>query len=295
MKMPASVVEGPRFFQALQTLFDTFNADLRRVFQNAPRIECSDLVGDWRTAAFFNEDARLERWFYKSFEEVQADLSRYIFQGDCKTESADIDVVSRFPVRDSLEAYNRKEIEFDRIVYKANAPVKARFDSRARVYAFELPYLYVTGRNGDNSTYSMMPPNAAARYAQEVTNRWECKSVKNTDVTYRFVLCRTAILPRNRTARSDEESVSGRSAYMLLIDGREARTSAVLSFPTDDDAAAKSAATMSRIADLGREDFLLRFVNRSWESRIGSTTLLAAKELRFPTAEPELSSSATGC
>jgi len=266
-----------RFFEALKSVFDTFNkADLQRVFQTAPRIDCFELLGDWRTTAFFSEDNNLERWFYKTFEEVQADLSRYIFNGDCKKESADVDVVSRFPLRDSMEAYNRREIDFDRIVYKFNAPVKAKFDSRAKAYAFELPYLYLTGRNGDNSTYSMMPPNAAAKYAQEVTNRWECKSVKNADLTYRFLLCRTAIVPRNRTDHnSDGNSVRGTAAYILLTDGREARSSTVLSFATDDAAVSKSAATLSRIVDLGREDFLFRFVNRSWESRIGSTTVLA--------------------
>jgi hypothetical protein len=274
-----------RFFEALKSVFDTFNKDdLQRVFQSAPRIPCAELLGDWRTAAFLNEDTKLERWFYKTFEEVQADLSRYIFQGNCKTESADVDVVSRFPVRDSMEAYNRREIDFDRIVYKLNAPVKAKFNSGAKAYAFELPYLYLTGRDGDNSNYSMMPPNGAARYAQEVTNRWECKSVKNTELTYRFLLCRTAIVPRNASARNSEgDSVRGRSAYVLLTDGREARSTTVLSFASDDTAAGKSAATMSRIAELGREDFLLRFVNRSWEARIASTTVLAGGQ--FAAAE----------
>jgi hypothetical protein len=284
-----------RFFAALRSVFDTFNrTDLQRVFQSAPRIACTELLGDWRTAAFFSEDNNLERWFYKTFEEVQADLSRYIFQGDCKKESADLDVVSRFPVRDSMDAYNRKEIEFDRIGYKVNAPVKARFDSRAKAYAFELPYLFVTGRNGDNSTYSMMPPNAAAKYAQEVTNRWECKSVKNAELTYRFLLCRTAIVPRNPTARnSNGESVRGKAAYILLTDGKEARSTTVLSFATDDVATGKSAATMSKIADLSREDFLLRFVKPSWESRIASTTVLAGGQ--FVAAESGASLNGDHC
>lgn len=266
-----------RFFEALRSVFDTFNkTDLQRVFQSAPGIPCSELLGDWRTAAFFNEDSQLERWYYKTFEEVQADLSRYIFQGNCKTETSDVDVVSRFPQRDSMEAYNRREIEFDRIAYKVNAPAKAKFDSRAKVYAFELPYLYVTGRNGDNSTYSMMPPNAAAKYASEVTNRWDCKSVKNADLTYRFLLCRTAIVARNRTAaRSDGDAVRGTAAYILLTDGREAGARTVLSFASDGDAPAKSAAAMSKVAELAREDFLLRFVNRSWQARIASTTVLS--------------------
>src|SRR4029078_12244098 len=108
-----------RFFRALRSVFDSFQKEnLQRVFQRAPQLGCFELLGDWRTAAFFNEDNKIESWFYKTFEEVQADLSRYIFQGDCKTDSADVNVVSRFPVRDSMDAYNRREIDFDRIAYK---------------------------------------------------------------------------------------------------------------------------------------------------------------------------------
>jgi hypothetical protein len=266
-----------RFFQALQRIFETFNdGDLQRVFQAAQPIGCSDLLGDWRTAAFFNENRNLERWYYKTFEEVQADLSRYIFQGQCGSESATVEVVSRFPVRQSMEAYNKGEIEFARIAFKVNAPVKASFDSRARAYTFELPYLYITGRNGASNTYSMMPPDAAAKYAQEVTNRWDCKAVKDTDTTYRFLLCRTGILPRNTSLRNQTDGARGASAYVLLTDGREARATFTLSFPTSSSPIRRSVAAMSRIADLGREDFQLRFVNRSWEFRIASPVTLAA-------------------
>lgn len=267
-----------KFFQVLQGIFENFrNADLQRVFQAATPVGCSELLGDWRTTAFFSDDRNLERWYYKTFEEVQADLSRYIFQGKCGSETATLEVASRFPVRQSIDAYNKGEIEFDRIAFKVNAPVRATFESRTRAYTFELPYLYVTGRNGANSTYSMLPPDATAKYAPEVTNRWECKAVKNTDVTYRFLLCRTAILPSNRAIRNQvEEGSRGTSAYVLLTDGREARATFTLSFPTDATRVRRSAAEMSRIADLGREDFRLRFVNQSWESRIASTTILAA-------------------
>jgi len=264
-----------KFFQVLQVLFDTFrDTDLQRSFQAAPPIGCSELLGDWRTAAFFNENRNLERWFYKTIEEVQADLSRYIFQGKCSSESADVQVASRFPVRDSMEAYNKGQIEFDRITFRINAPVGAKFDSKARVYAFDLPYLYVTGRNGSNTTYSMMPPDAAAKYVQEVTNRWECKAVKNTDITYRFLLCRTTILPRNPALRSQsEDRERGTSAYVLLTDGREARASVTLAFPTS--TPRRDPSTLSRIADLNREDFRLLFANPSWESRIFSAAILS--------------------
>jgi len=267
-----------RFFQALQRIFATFNdADLQRVFQEMQPIRCSELVGDWRTTAFYSENRNLERWYYKTFEEVQADLSRYIFQGKCDSEFANVDVVSRFPVRQSMEAYNKGEVEFDRIAFKVNAPVQATFDSKARVYSFEMPYLYVTGRNGANTSYSMMPPDGAAQFAQEVTNRWDCKAVKDTDTAYRFLLCRTGILPRNPALRSKAGAgTQGTSAYVILSDGREARTSVSFAFATDTPSSRSSAATLARVVELSREDFRLRFAYSSWESRIASTTVLAA-------------------
>src|SRR6185436_5279055 len=161
--------------------------------------------------------------------------------------------------------------------FKVNAPVKATIDSRTRAYTFGLPYLYVTGRNGAKSTYSMMPPDDKAKYAQDVTNRWECKSIKDTDTAYRFLLCRTAIVPRNPSLRSQtEEGSKGTSAFVLLSDGKEAHATVSLSFPTDDSVERRRASGMSRVAELSRENFRLRFVYQSWESRIASPAILVA-------------------
>jgi hypothetical protein len=163
-----------KFFQVLKTVFDKFgDMDLQRAFQTAQPVTCADLAGNWRQAAFFNEDRNLERWYFKSFEEVQSELSRYIFQGSCSSEFAALDLVTRFPVRESVDAYNKSQIEFDRIVFKANPPVKATFDGKPRVYAFELPYLYPTGIR--DNTYTLVPQNAAMKLAADVTNRWDAR------------------------------------------------------------------------------------------------------------------------
>src|SRR5262245_4371759 len=85
-------VYDSKFFQALKRVFDDFgDVDLQRAFQSARPITCSELVGHWRQAAFFNEDRSLERWYFKSFEEVQSELSRYIFEGSCPSESETLD------------------------------------------------------------------------------------------------------------------------------------------------------------------------------------------------------------
>src|SRR5581483_6057746 len=117
-------------------------------------------------------------------------------------------------------AYNRAEIDFDRIAFKANPSVKATFDGKSRVYAFELPYLYPTGIR--ENTYTLVPQNASIKLVADVTNRWECKAVKSADVTYRFLLCRTSIVARNRSVRNTTEDKIGKFAYVLLTDGREA-------------------------------------------------------------------------
>src|SRR4029079_16362918 len=120
------------------------------------------------------------------------------------------------------------------------------------------------GRNGSNNTYGMMPPDSTSKCATEVTNRWDCRALRNTDVAYRFLLCRTAIVPRNRAVLSQaEEGARGTSAYVLLTDGKEARATFTLSFPTDDAPVRRSAEAMAKIAELGREDFRLRFSNVS--------------------------------
>jgi len=274
-----STAYDSKFFQVLKTVFDNFgDVDLQRAFQSAQPITCPELVGNWRQAAFFNEDRNLERWYFKSFEEVQSELSRYIFEGTCASESGALDLATRFPVRESVEAYNRSQVEFDRIAFKSNPPVKATFDSKSRVYIFELPYLYPTGIR--DNTYTLVPQGASTKLAADVTNRWECKAVKSADVTYRFLLCRTSIVPRNRSVRNASEDKIGKSAYVLLTDGREARATTSLRFTTEAPPASKAIPKTAKIIDLSRRDFTLRFPRSSWDVRIESTTLLVNGQLQ---------------
>ena len=267
-----------KFFQVLKRVFDNFgDVDLQRAFQSAQPLTCSELVGNWRQAAFFNEDRNLERWYFKSFEEVQAELSRYIFSGACSSESTALDLATRFPIRESVDSYNRSQIEFDRIAFKSNPPVKATFDNKARIYTFELPYLYPTGIR--DNTYTLVPQSASTKLAADVTNRWECKAVKSADVTYRFLLCRTSIVPRNRSVRSASEDKIGKSAYVLLTDGREARATTTLRFATETPAN-KAIPRDAKVIDLSRRDFTLRFPSSSWDVKIESTTLLVGGQLQ---------------
>lgn len=281
--MAQSVAYDPKFFRVLKTVFDKFgDVDLQRAFQAAQPVACLELVGNWRQAAFFSEDRNLERWYFKSFDEVQAELSRYVFQGTCNTEFAAVDLATRFPVRESVAAYNRSQIEFDRIDFKVNPAVKATFENRTRAYTFELPYLYPTGIR--DNTYTLVPEKASMKLSADVTNRWECKAVKSADVTYRFLLCRTSIVPRNRSVRNTAEDKIGKSAYVLLTDDREARATSKLQLDGADTSATRTISSTAKIIDLSRVDFLLRFPAPSWDTRIESTTTLARGQ--FQTAAP---------
>jgi hypothetical protein len=279
---PTPPVFDAKFFEALKTLFDDFSSsDLQRAFQAAQPIRCSELLGEWRPAAFFNDDRNLERWFHQTFDEVQAELARYSFRGRCDSESASVDVTSRYPIRESVDDYNLQKISFDKIAYKANAAVGATFDSRARTYKFSLPYLYLIGRKDGTNQYSLVPPNSSLKPAEEVTNDWNCKAVKSADSRYRFLLCRTVIVPRNAALRSQADAVQGTSAYVVLSDGREAVSTISLSFENSP-APASPGKTVSMIADLGREKFRLQFARRSWEDKIDSVMALIGGRLEFP-------------
>src|SRR6185295_11172724 len=225
---------GKKFFDQLSRIFGKFrDSDLQRVFQLAEPIQCTELVtgkGEWRPVAFFNEDPKLGAWYRSNLEEVRSDLSVYIFKGTCRDNHSTVQLTTKFPVAESIDAYNEGKIPFDQIDVNVNAPVDARFDTRTGVYAFDLPYLYLLKRGATQSTYSLMPPRFGDKYVTDVTNLWDCKAVKSIDITYRFLICRTSTADRNPPARNQQRTPSGfgSSAYFILSDGTEASASVTL-------------------------------------------------------------------
>ena len=299
---PDESAYSSKFFEQLHNIFGIFREeDLRRVFQMAKPIRCPDLVaskGQWRTVAFFNEDRSLGEWCRNSLEEVKADLSVYIFKGSCKGDRGSIQVTTQFPVGSSIDAYYDRQIPLSQVDVNINAPVSVVFDSRNQTYDFELPYLYLTGRRHSGSIYSLIAPNREDRYAPEVAGRWECKAVRSNDVTYQFLICRTAMVARSAALR-DQGPGFGASAYFILSDGMEAQTSVSLSFgdagpPTDNSPAtaphvtapARSPSTdgeteklaggwlvpdaRSRIVDVRKDEFRIRFSPQTWTGKIGA-------------------------
>ena len=98
------------FFTQLRAVFGRFrDSDLQHVFETARPIECAEFVngdGEWRTVAFFNEKRELGDWYRSDFDEVKNDLSVFLFKGVCRGEHGPVQLVTKFPVRESLDAYN---------------------------------------------------------------------------------------------------------------------------------------------------------------------------------------------
>ena len=301
-----------KFFDQLRIVFGRFrDADLQDAFQAAGAIECSELItdkGEWRELAFFNEDRKLGDWYRRSIDEVKIDPAVYIFQGPCSGDRGAVQLTTKFPVDESVEAYKRGRIPFEQIALNVNKTVSAAFDSRTQAYTFDLPYLFLISRQGDLSVYSLYPPRLADRYryATEVTDRWDCKSVKADDVTYRFLICRTRTISLESGARS--RLPFGASAYIILSDGKEASSSVKLVFADDargpEPAAANDApdgaggrpvaddpATApsregwqipraeAKAADVGNDEFRIRFSPQTWAGKIGSSEILLDQKL----------------
>lgn len=303
---PPAVDYGTRFFDQLRTLFGRFrDADLQRAFESAVPVPCAELIsdnGEWREVAFFNEDRRLGDWLHQSLDEVKSDLSVYVFKGLCRTDQSSIQLVTKFPVRDSLDDYNSGRIPLQQVDVNVNAPVVASFDPRSQAYTFDLPYLYAAPNAATASTvYSLVPEHREDRYDLQVTNHWECKAVRAADVTFQFVICRTGVFPKGRVLRDRTQPTFGSSAYFILSDGREASTSVKLSFGGDDthpartvdvlpDLAATSTAPPARrwlavepsgrFAELNHGELRIRFNPQSWTNRIASTQVLVEGALR---------------
>ena len=309
-----------RFFEQLRNLFGRFrDADLQRAFEMAQPISCSALIsgnGEWRTVAFFNEDRKLGDFYHSSLVEVNADPSVYLFNGECSTDRSRVQVVTKFPVRDSLDRYAAGRIRYDDIDVNVNAAVTVSFELRTQAYRFELPYLYAVRARGSTETvYSLTAQRITDRYATNVTNRWDCKSVGANDLTFQFLICETWTLPRNVASGSRADPSFGAVGYFILSDGKEASTSVKLSFggpgsevappvspePTRTPDAVPDAvrapagregwqipASASKLAEVNKNEFRVRFSPQTWTNKIDSSqVLLDQKILSSDSAKPQ--------
>ena len=140
-------------------------------------------------------------------------------------------LTTKFPVVESFEAYKHGTIGPEEVEVNVNAPVTVSFDSANQAYTFDLPYLFLINHQGNSSIYSLQPPTLDDRtkYATNVADHWECKSVDDNAVTYRFLMCRSTTLSRDPVLRLVPPAF-GASAYWILSDGREATSNVRLEF-----------------------------------------------------------------
>jgi hypothetical protein len=224
---------GQRFFAQLKAVFGRFlDSDLQRAFQTAHPIECSELInqkGEWRPVAFFNDKRELGSWYRQSFEQVRHDVSAYLFKGTCRGKQGALELTTKYPVVETVEAYQHGSISIDDLEINVNSPVRTSFDSESHAYVFDLPYLFFVRYQGLAKIYSLEPSQLTDKYATDVLDHWECKSVKDQGVTYQFLICRATIVSRDKRLR-ERGSGFGASAYWILSDGREAVSTVKLKF-----------------------------------------------------------------
>jgi len=297
---------GRQFFIQLRSVFGRFrDSDLRRAFDAAQPIQCSELVNDpgvWKTVAFFNEKRELGDWYRSNLEEVKNDLAAFTFKGVCRAEQTTVQLATKFPVTETVQSYNQGKIPLEQIDVNVNAPVRASFDEQSRAYSFDLPYLFLVNSSVNENTYSLDPPtlNERTMYARDVINHWDCKSVTAEAVTYQFLICRTMTLARDPRVRSQQRVAFGATAYFILSDGKEASSSVKFTFNDDndnrhviDDSRAETNADAARanvaawtkpdsderIVDIVREEFRIRFSPAAWSGRLSSAEVLAGQRL----------------
>lgn len=160
------------FLNQLQRIFGRFrNEDLKRVFEKAKPVLCSDLVsgdGKWREVAFFNEHRPFGDWHRRSLDAVKRDLAAYIFHGVCTGTESAIQVTTQFPVQQSLKAYKDRKIRLrEDIDINLNAPVNARFDSHTGAYIFALPYLFRISAKDAAPLYTLNARTPSDQYAPD--------------------------------------------------------------------------------------------------------------------------------
>ena len=231
--LPTYAQQGD-FLNQLRNIFGRFHdLDLRRVFDTATPVVCSDLLsgnGEWREVAFFNEYRPFGDWHRTSLDEVRHDLAAYTFQGACTGEHSAVQVTTQFPVEESIKAYKERKIHRRDIAIHVNAPVKARLDRQTGAYTFDLPYLFRISDRGAVPLYSLNARTPSDQYATDVTNRWQCKSVADSQLTYQFLICHTRLVFRDSDSENPGSAPFGTSAFSILSDAREASSSVKLTF-----------------------------------------------------------------
>jgi hypothetical protein len=289
---------GEKFLDDLQTLFGRLDvSELDHAFRQAKAIRCSDLIGrsgEWKNVGFLNDNRNIAAWHYEDIDSVKSDPVRYVFSGMCGSDQAPLRVATRYAIKDSYEQFRRGAIPLSKVAVRDNPPVSVFFDKPTDSYTFQLPFLYAEGRTRAETTYSLMPPTANSRIESGLAEEFRCKAINDDDLTYRFLLCRAALVDLNATNPKQRIPNSpGSWAYHIFSDGREASSTVNLSFkdaspapktpepPADvstpvrtTDGGWEAASPQAKLVDVGDREFRLRFDAATWSTRIAKPQLI---------------------
>ena len=223
---PPESAFGKTFFEDLRRLFGELQrSELDQVFQRAKAPQCAELglaKAEWKQVAYLNDDRTLAAWHFDSIEQVKKDLSKYVFEGKCSDEDTALQVLTSFPMQNNQSVSSIRD----------NRPVRGVFDRRSQSFVFELPYLYQIRKVGPDVTYTLIPPQISSKPASDVAEELRCKALSDSELTYRFLLCRARLVDHStRTSSRDfRPQPLGSAAYHILSDGNEARSSVKLTF-----------------------------------------------------------------
>jgi hypothetical protein len=135
-------------------------------------------------------------------------------------------------VLERIDLYNNHDIRLEQIDINLNPPVDAVYDGRLQSYSFDLPYMFLRDYRDGMRFYSLTPEKISERdrYQRDVTDHWDCKSVREKDVTYEFLICRVTLAYVTPLGKGARRVPFGAAAYSILSDGKEASAKVRYSF-----------------------------------------------------------------
>src|SRR5262249_594736 len=147
--------------------------------------------------------------------------------GVCRGDRGPVRVATSYPITDTMRTRS--------LQMRDNDPVSVIFDPPSDSYIFQLPYLYLSGRDEQGSLYTLFPPTAMSRPEKDVAEEFRCKTLSDADLTYRFLLCRTRLVDRDAQMQrlKSAKQPLGNAAYYILSDGKEAGSTVKLTFGPD--------------------------------------------------------------
>ena len=296
---------GAKFFTDLRKLFGELQQrDLDKAFRAARPIRCSDLVsgrGEWKQVAFLNEDRKLGDTHFDNIDDVRRDLARLVFSGQCRSESGSVRLDTSYAITESFNRYIKRQIPLEDVAIRTNPPVTVNFVYTADAYVFELPYVYLVERQGNGGIYTFEPPRATSTPDPNVAQEYRCKAVSDPELTYRFLICKLQLLPRDPVARKRDTRPFGSAAYYILSDGKEAASSVKLRLddgtelketppkvtpippvrepdapPAPPDRPWVPAGSSIRVVEFAGEEFRLNFNLEGWSGRFAKPQFLEA-------------------